>query len=58
MGRMTAVTDEPQQLGPALTQNAFISSSPQPSVNLLAKVHLYIPLPSNLIYHLFYAYTL
>lgn len=38
--RVTAETDEPRQLGPALTQNAFISNSLQPSVNLLAKVHL------------------
>lgn len=56
--RMTAETDGPRQLGPALTQTAFISNSLLPSVNLLAKVHLYISSPSNLIYHLLYAYTL
>lgn len=56
--RMTAETDGPRQLGPALTQTAFISNSLLPSVNLLAKVHLYISSPSNLIYHLLYAYML
>lgn len=56
--RMTAETDGPQQLGPALTQTAFISNLLLPSVNLLAKVHLYISFPSNLIYHLLYAYML
>lgn len=48
----------PRQLGPALTQTAFISNLLLPSVNLLAKVHLYISFPSNLIYHLLYAYML
>lgn len=56
--RVTAETDGPRQLGPALTQTAFISNLLLPSVNLLAKVHLYISFPSNLIYHLLYAYML
>lgn len=56
--RVTAETDGPRQLGPALTQTAFISNLPLPSVNLLAKVHLYISFPSNLIYHLLYAHML
>ena len=56
--KVTAETDGPRQLGPALTQTAFISNLLLPSVNLLAKVHLYISFPSNLIYHLLYAYML
>ena len=48
----------PGRQGPALTQTAFISDLLLPSVHLLAKVHLYISFPSNLIYNLLYAYTL
>lgn len=59
---MPAVSDGSPSPGSALTQTAFISNLLLPSVNLLAKgtlpVHLYVSSPSNLIYHLVYAYML
>lgn len=60
--QVTVMTDESPQLGAALTQTAFISNLPPPSVNLAAKgtlqIHLYISFRSNLIYHPVYAYML
>lgn len=44
--------------GALLLQTAFLSNLLLPSVHLLAKVHLYISVPGNLIYHLLYAYML
>lgn len=59
---LPAVSDGSPSPGSALTQTAFISNLLLPSVNLLAKgtlpVHLYVSSPSNLIYHLVYAYML
>lgn len=43
--RVTAKTDGPQQLGPALTQTAFISNLLLSSVNLLARYIRTFPFP-------------